>query len=211
MLGLLGRALNAVTGSVAAVWHKVVGLVTAVYSFIDREIGLVERDVAHAYDWAVNGVREAFHDVAVVYDWARSALAADFRDLYHYALTGLNDVRRLLDDWVRNVSSWVDTFRAWVIHTFDDFTHWVVSDIWDPIWRTLNAIVNWVEHEGASIWDLVTHPEKLFAWIASYVWKAWLDILKQWAIPITTYILKQSISLVPDVLDLLEAVIAKVL
>ena len=114
-------------------------------------------------------------------------------DLYHWALSEF------------------DYLTKWLSSQVAALINWVIANIWQPLYTSLSGAIQWILKDGAWLWDVVSNPDKLVAWIARYLLDAWLSILTRYAKPIVQYLLKQSMALVPDLVSLLEDVISKVL
>lgn len=211
MLAFLQRIWNDFTSGLEHVYHWVLNLIAVVYSYINRLFNALASEVLSVW-------HQLQHFADAVGKWVTQEVAylikfieTSYHDLLHWASVAIHDV-----------ASYAETVYHWALKEFDYVTHWVstvvnavvnwvIKNIWQPLYDGLTTALNWITREGAYVWDIITHPEKLAAILAAYLLKSWLFIIRTWAKPIASYILRHAMSLIPDLVSILEDAISKVL
>lgn len=211
MLNFFKSLLGYFTHPIEDLWHKILGLFAAVYSYFDRLWNDLERGIVAVTDKLVKFAEQVGHYIVHQIDSVIKFVKNEFSAVVKWAVKQLD-----------RIASYANAVYKWALRQFDNIigeinstvkaiTRWVIANIYDPLTRDIRTALNWITHTGADMWDLVSHPDKLVAWLAVYLLKAWLGILRRWSIPITAYILHTSRLLIPDFISILEDVISKVL
>lgn len=211
MLNWLDSVWNAFTGGLSSIWHSIVNLFKSIWSWIERAVGILEHDIAIVY----HDILSFAHSVEV---WATRAID----NLYNLAKSWVNDVTRWAVAWFDRIIKYADDIWSHVVQIYNEvihyidglynsIVHWIITEIWDPLDRAITGAINWIEREGAYVYDLLTHPDKLVTLIEAYLWKSWLSWMRALAIPITVLILSSFRSLIPDLMSIAEDVLDRVL
>jgi len=211
MLSLLKSIWNLFTGGVADIWHHVISLISAVWSYADRIYNVLAHDVTTVYDSLIHFAKSVDKWVTHTVDWLRGLIQQVYHDIVSWAVRQLNNLRNFAVSAYRWTVRELDKLASSISATAHAITSWVIQHIWQPLDNAITGAIHWIEHEGAFAYDLVTHPDKLAALLAAYLFRFWLALLRQWAVPITRFVLHQSRALVPDFVSILEDVITKVL
>ena len=158
MFGWLRRVFDSGVGRIeSTVLHWVTDLVTGVYSFLHT----IFHDTGVAWNYLTDNAKLAWrelkslaHEVVHGLYWIVKVLIPDlakwagneFKRIEHYILSVYHTVLRLIDNAVK--------YAEYLVKAAE---HWVITDIWDPIWRTLSQAWHWVTHEGDTLWHYLTH------------------------------------------------------
>lgn len=211
MLNLLKSAYNLFTKGLSAVYHWVLNAIAVVYTYVNKlfdELGKEVVSVAHSLTsfahsvsvWVTQAIDNLIKDIEStgrsIISWATGLL----NDLRNYAISVYQWAARTFDSIIKSIAAAVSYLEKWII-----------QDIYDPLYNFAKKLENWVLTEGAWLYDLVSHPDKLVAWIARYLLSAWLTIIKTWGVPVAKFIMSQWKKFEPDLVSILEDIISKVL
>ncbi|MGH9436815.1 MAG: hypothetical protein ACRD22_02730 [Terriglobia bacterium] len=208
MLGFISRIYHDIIGDIHAVTAWVLRIIQAVYSYVDNLFRIAERyalDVWRALDAFARSVDRY---VADVYRTLKGAILIVYHDIIRWATSAFNELRNAFDYLDRTLAKTIDFFTKWITRIYHDITSWVVRDIWDPLYRSVSGALNWIANEGAYIYDLITHPEKLVKLLGSYLWSAWLDLLRGYARPVARWLMHAMMGLAHELTDLIERILA---
>jgi hypothetical protein len=211
VLGFLKSIWGVFTGGLSDVWHYILTLVSAIYSYIDKVYQQVSGNIVSVYHQLLTFSKQVGQ--WVTHEVSNLTNLIDFlvNRLYKWALTAIAD----LDNYAKDLYRWAfnefHTVSNWVLGIIDQVRRWVLNDIWNPLYRDVSGAIGWITSKGAYVYDLLTHPDKLVALLAAYLLKAWLSILRTWGKPIARFILLQGKSLIPDLVSVIEDIIHSVL
>jgi phage-related protein len=211
MLGWLNGLLGLFTGTFSAIWKSVVSLVTSVYQWLEAEVTTLRNDLNSLWSDVSRLADEMASFVDRTYNTFVTWVSKTLDDVVKWAESAIAVVQHYADDILSWASQEFDYILKWVPSLIGDLEQWAIQHIWDPLYNSVSGAVNWIEHEGASIYDLVTHPDRLTQFILAYVWSAWLDLFRQFAKPIVSYILNSLRGNIPDLISVIEDIITSVL
>ncbi len=124
--------------------------------------------------------------------------------LYHDVLT--------FAQWAyRDAMRLVDTLFRWVGAQFGAFEHWVINSIWAPLDKIAQRVLGWILKEGAYVYYLLTHPDKLVALLAGWLWREWFALLKRYGRTIAKYLIGHIIGELAALAPVLEDVLTHLL
>lgn len=211
ILGWLDSLWNSFTGGLSGIWHWIIDAFKSVWSFIYKMYDVLSH--------GINVVAGALDDFAKQVD---KFIVTGVDNLYHLALKWVTDLK----DWavrefdaiigdINKLVKWavnqVDNLVHEIAKAYNAIEHWVMVEIWLPLKTRLDSAINWIEQEGAYVYDLITHPEKLVTLIESYLMSAWLVWLRRLARPIAQLILQQFRTLAGELISVLEDVLTNIL
>lgn len=129
------------------------------------------------------------------------AIINEYRRLVHDAVTFASGV---YDYAVRNITAAVHYAERLV----SDAINWIRVNLFDPLQAGLLDALRWITHNGAVLWDYITHPDKLAALLFDSLIvllerNAWsvADRLGKFFISLIFKNLTRFITLIEDVLD----------
>ena len=208
MLNFILNIWHIITGDIKAVTRWITTLVGSVYSYIDRLYHYLLREVIGAYDAVNHLASEAWHYITTVYDFARSIVDVVIRDLISWVERIWNDVRNFSKDVYNDLVKWVD----WLVHaiesTASDIYKWVIAHVWDPLTKDVFSALHWIEHEGAFIYRMITHPELLAKMVGKWFLKEWVALLVRFGPTVTRWIVHNLKSVTGDLLKVLEDILS---
>ena len=200
---------NAVAGridSTVAGWVR--DLITGVYGFLHTIFGHV-----------ISGWQNLYRDVSDFIDVSiqhgvHLLLVLGF--ILRHVIPTLN---RLLSDFIRQVFHYaegvyrfavraIDDLRNWSADALRTLQRWVVTDVFDPLLRSLTAAWHWITHEGSLVYHYITHPADLVdlvwdALISKLEAEAWniAGKLGSFALSLVVRNLSRFVSLLEDILN----------
>lgn len=211
MLSWLSSLWKTITGDIASVTHWVLKTIQAVYSFIDREFGVVERYATDIWHSTENLFNEVWKYILQVYNYAKAIVDVVIHNLISWVTGIWNDVFSFAKGVYEQLVQWVDFLKHAIAVAIDDVRTWIINSIWNPLFKAITEALNWIAHEGAFVYDLLTHPDKLFALLAAYIWGAWIGLFKKYGRTIARWLMHEMMSLTGDLADILEAIISGML
>lgn len=209
MWGWIVRVIGNAAGAVDDTIRKWVGaLISGVFGFIHTVFGLVGSAWGDMF-----GAAEWLWGSAGRFAWACYA------KFYHILRIAIPDVIRWADKFIHgvwtyaiNVFHWTirefDTLRHDIAHWLDNLRHWVVIDVWDPLFRSLLGAWHWITHEGATLWHYLTHIAQLVdlfwdALLAKIEREAWTAgrLLGRFFMSLIVHHIHEFVILLEDIVD----------
>ncbi len=192
-------------------WNWVVSAFSAVYSYIDIEIRMIEREATGAWNAAFNLFREAERFAESIYVTLGDALynmgrtlirelARQWDILYHYTLGVYSSLVK-----------WVDFFGKLIISIQKDILDWVLKHVWLPLYKDVLGILQWISTHGSYIVSLITQPDLLIKLLGHWLWISWQDMLKKDGKTAARWILHSALGLGRELASILETIITGIL
>lgn len=209
MFGWIESVLSDIGGGIeSAVINLVRALIRGLYAFF--------HDILSAAHNAWFDVWGGVHDLwSALWNFGNAVYAKFWWILKNVIPWLINEANWIYQTLVHYVAVAYDELASYAIQLYKDAINfaenipkWVISDIWDPIWRGLSPIVNWVTHEGATAWYYFTHLDdfaELLFWylihkLEKYAWDA-ARLLGQFFLALIVANLVQFITLIEDVIN----------
>lgn len=211
MLNFINNLYHTIVNDIKSVWNWILKTISAVYSFIDREFQVVERYATDIYNFLDGLFHTAWNFIVQVYNYAKSIVDVVIRDLISWVTRIWNDVFSFAKGVYEQLVQWVDFLKHLIASLIDDVRKWIINDIWNPLFAAIKTALDWITHEGAMMFDLLTHPNKLVALLGHYLWVAWLDLIKVAAKPIARWLLHTMMGMAGEVADVIETIIASLI
>ena len=209
MWGWITRVIGGAAGIVDETIRRWIGgLIAGVFGFIHSVFGLV------GDAWL-----DMWRAADVLWRYAGDFAYATYVKLSHILRIVIPDVVRWADKFIHgvwtyaiNVFHWAikefDRLRHDIAHWLDNLRHWVVIDVWDPLFRSLLSAWHWIHHEGMTLWYYLTHPDKfidliwnhLLAKIEHEAWNA-TKLLGRFFLSLFVHHIRQFVILLEDILD----------
>lgn len=172
-------------------------------SFFGRVAGSIGQQISNAVHWAVRAVAAVifavfglvgrawrylavgiYNFVAWVERFAREVVTfAAYvirvwgRDLLHYAQSWISWLyNTLISLWGQVQAGLADLWNG-IRKAYSDIEHWVISQVWDPLYAYARQIESDLIKWGYTAWYWVTHPDKLAAALFWYL----VGLLEQYA------------------------------
>lgn len=208
MLTWLKNLYNGASGVLSTIEKWVVGALNVVYSYFDNLINQVWRSLqslANAINTAVAWLEKSLYSLGTSIQWI---ITKGIPQVTHWALNELNK----LATYIKSVYNWVlgelKRLEVWVQGELNKLVQWVIQHVWTPLWNAIAGILKWIQKEGAYVYYMLTHPDKLAAFLAEYVLSHWMTLGKKFARPFARWLLHNMMAEVPTVSSIIEDIIA---
>jgi hypothetical protein len=175
MFGWIRRMFDAAYGAIDdTVRNWVHDLVNGLYGFLHLIFG----DVRGAWDTFASRTDDLWHSAE---KFAR-IIATSFAILYRVLLPriiaraeqlfgeAVKYAKGIYDFAVREI----DRLGRLIVTTADHLWHDVITDVWDPLFKSVTTALKWIGREGALVLYYITHPDKL----VELIWNAILSRLE---------------------------------
>lgn len=211
MLGWLNGLFNLFTGALSAIWNAVVNLVRTVYNWLDGAITTAWNDLTSLWNDVVNLADELRSFIVNSYNVFTQWVSHYFDDVISWAQNLINGVNKYISDVLSWANQEFNAVNNWVNGLFNSWYHWILSQVWDPLFNLASTAINWTEQQGAYVYDIITHPDKLVALVLAQVWSAWLSLTRQWAKPLMSFYLASWQLVAGELIPIIEDIISSVL
>lgn len=211
MLSWLSNLWRQITGDINAVVKWITGAIAAVYSFIQREFDAAYHAALDAWNFADSLFRQAWAYIVSVYHYAVAIVDVVIHNVIVWVQRIWNDLYSYAHGVYETLVSWVDFLKHAIAVGLDDLRRFVINDVWNPLYHGLTDALRWITHEGAYVYYLLTHPDKLVALIGHYLWAAWIQLLKTYGRIIGQWLLHSMRDLAGPFLDILETILSGIL
>lgn len=211
MINWILNLWRSITGDIRNVVKWITHAIAAVYSFIDRLVGELGKEISFVWHASEALYRTVWNFVTSVYNLARMIIDVLLRDLTSW-ITGLwNDVFSYAKSVYQELVGWADFLRNLIYSVGRDIEQWVIRDIWHPLYGDISRSIHWITHEGAYVYNLLTHPEVLAKLLAKWLWAEYLILLRRYGKVIGHWLLHSMPGLAGSLLDILETILSGIL
>lgn len=207
MPGWLQSIVNFFGGGLSAIWHAFLNVINVV-------LGIESRDVNNALRYAasiaasLNSLRTAYDDFIrqsyiPLLQWLNTTIdgiiAREAND-YNRLVNFINQLSHRSTQDITILANGVQTDIAALIR-------WILSTIFGPLSKLIAQALAWIGKEGAYVFDLLTHLEKLADLIIAFLWSGWLLLFRKYAGQLVAFILHNWRAWLPGVLPVIEDII----
>ena len=207
----LSSLFGVITGPVSAVYRWVTKIISAVYSYIKHVFDQLASDLAGLARSTIALYHSATRFIQSVATYARWIVDVVIHDVTSWTQRIVNDVSQFATDVYNFAAKWIDWLHKYIDQMIHDLTSWVVQHVWQPLYSSLTVAWHWIDHEGAFVWDLITHPDKLVKVLGKYLWQSSLDLIKQYAQPIGRWLINVMPGSAGAFVSVLEKIIESIL
>ncbi len=211
MFGWLTNLFSNPVTDIKAAWKWLTGAITAVYSFfnglidqlwkslswLDSVINRYVSDIYKAIQAAWNAVQWVITvGIPRLAKWAENEIAKAYNyavGIYHWALSELGRLEK------------------WALSQLNKLVDWILRNIWDPLWNGLQRLIRWVEREGAYVYYLLTHPDRLALLIGKYILASWMNLASKYGRVVARWLLHNMLSDGKWLANFLENIISSLL
>lgn len=210
MLQWLRSLLNFFGGGLQYLWNAIINVIQSVYSDLNGNLVSLWRyaDALDAAIWHLAGYINSFivndygHFVTwVVREFAAFSARADQE--YNQLIGYINDLAHRTQQNITVVQEGLNSSIAALIR-------WIIQNIFDPLFNDITGLLNWLSRWGNWLVDILTHLEKLADLLMAFLWSGWLLLFRKYAKQIVIFIFQHWKSWIPDVLSVIEDIIASV-
>lgn len=211
MINWILGLFNSIRGDINNVIRWILGLISAVYSFIDSTFNQLYHDLIDVWNELYGFFQQAWSFIVRVYDIVSSAIVKVYDDIVSWVVGLWHDLENLAN-WIwQQVVHWVDYIISWVTRLWNDLETWVIQNIWNPLYSSLLQAWRWITQFGAIAYYYITHPDALVALLGHWLWLSWVDLLKRYGQTIGRWLAHVMFSMVSDFLTILEDFISGIL
>lgn len=207
MPGWLRAIVNFFGGGLAALWHAVINVANVLNgiesSDINRTLNYARAIAASLNDLASNYSFFLNRSYVPFVQWVGNtfnAVARHENDDYNRLVNLINQLSRRATQDITIVQDGVQSDIAALIK-------WILKFIFGPLSAEIAQALAWIAKEGAYVFDLLTHLEKLADLIIAFLWQGWLLLFKKYAGQLVAFILHNWRAWLPGVLPVIEDII----
>lgn len=210
MLGYLRGLLNFFTGGVRDLWNSVVSLVASVYSSLHDDdaaiIGYAQAIASGLWRLGLSYGQFTQNDyprfVKWVEGWISTLLQREQQD-YNQLIA---DINTLAHRTTQNVTIVQQQEQSDIL----GLIKWIISAIFDPLRSLISGALSWITNEGAWLFDLLTHLEKLADLIMAFLWDGWFLLFRKYLKQVVVFIFRNWKSWIPAILPVIEDIIVSI-
>lgn len=208
MPGWLQAIANFFTGGLSGIWHAFLNVINVVIGQDNRNVNAV-LNYARSIANALNSLSRAFSDFVTYYyapfvNWVENTFNAQARrenDDYNRLVNFINGLSRQTNQNFTVVQNGVQSDIAALIK-------WILSTIFGPLSAEIARALAWIAKEGAYVFDLLTHLEKLADLILAFLFQGWLLLFRKYLKEIVSFVARNWQSWLPGILPVIEDIIA---
>jgi hypothetical protein len=211
MLGWLQGLFGLFTGGLAAIWNAIVQVLQNIVNWTQQNLS----DLYNRYNNLYVGL------------FRLSAYISNFiTQTYVPTIAWLQGSIRLTVSWAQNnfvslrgdlnaehsfAANGIGSARSFAQGLFSGFVKWVIGTIFGPLSRDVATVLGWILKEGAFLFDLLTHPDKLIKLLITYILSALITLISLFAKPLFLFFLAHWKSMIPELMTIIEDIIITVL
>lgn len=211
MLNWLKSVWGWTTSGLDDLWHKIVSVIQAIYSYIDGWINQVVND----FGWLWNTINGWIQAIEKWVGEIETFVLNYANTLYNYIVSWvsrlINDAYNYVAGWVKWLSDWVNRIVAYFTSWINSVVNWVLRNIWDPLYNLISGALQWIQREGAWVFYMITHPDQLALLLARYILGAWISLGKRYAGVVARWVVHGMMEAAGDIAGILEDFIAGIL
>lgn len=207
MLSWLASIGKILLGDINAVKNWVIRAVAAVYTWLEARVTWLATWISDVEKWAASAINSTIRFINTVYSYAVHLGTVVLRDIYNVLAAAINAAENLIRWVYHELLTGIDTLEKWAVAAFNATRRWVLTEIWNPLFRLMSGAILWIERDGYFLYDLVTHPEKLTAYIGHWLWVTWLDLLRKYSRPVAKWLFGHMLGYAVEFAHIVESVI----
>lgn len=211
MINFILGLIHKIFGDINSAVKWMTGAIASVYSYFDRVWHMVESEAIAAWREAVTLFHEAWNFVLQVYNFARAIIDVWGRDLISWIRGIWDDVYGYAKAVYGLLVKWVDYLRNALEAGLHYVEQWVLKNVWEPLYNRVSGILHWITNEGAFVYYLLTHPDKLVALLSKWLWASYLDLLRRYGKVIGHWLVHSLRGLAGPFMTVLEDIISGML
>lgn len=207
MPGWLRAIVNFFGGGLADIWHAFINVINVVLGIESRDVNGVI-NFANSIARSLDSLRRSFVlFVVLTYNpfvvWVVNTFNAVARresDDYNRLVNFINGLSRQTNQNITVLQDGINTDIAGLIK-------WILSAIFGPLSAAIGRALAWIGKEGAYVFDLLTHLEKLADLILAFLFQGWLLLFRKYAKEIVTFVIRNWRAWLPGVLPVIEDIL----
>lgn len=210
MFNWLRNLYNDAIGGLKDVEQWIIGAIMAVYSFFDNLINQIWAFLAQLQNW----VNQLFNDVyqfgVSILHYAEYIATVTIPDVLRWAQNELGALAQYAENGLSWLTSRIEYIATWAENELNKLASWVLTNVWDPLWKNVTGLLHWIETTGAFMYDLLTHPDKLATLLGKYILGAWAELGSKFAKPFVRWLVQNMIHEAGFVGSILEDILTSI-
>lgn len=211
MGGFLASLYNRFTGALGNLWNGVIdllrgydGYVSGWLQYLLNYSNSILSDARHLSDAFYSFIWGSYWNFT---RWVQQQIfQINVREHEDYTQIG-NDIA----DLQRRTSQQITVVQQKESSDFSALIKWIIKTIFDPLFGDIARALGWIAKEGAYVLDLLTHADKLLAWLLHYLIGDWSALSRIFGRIFLSWYKGNWRSIAPVVATILEDIIASVL
>jgi hypothetical protein len=211
VFGWLKSIYNGAIGKLSDVERWIVGAINAVYSFFNgliQQVWIAIQAVGYAIQWYVRILSETLNSLNTL---AEYILTKVIPSVVSWATNELAKLRNFAVGVYNWAVSQIRLLGTVLLAEIQKVVQWVLRNVWDPLYNLIKGILHWITNEGAYVYYLLTHPDKLAALLGKYILGSWIALGQRYAKPFVKWLVHNMLSQASWLGGLLEDIIVSIL
>lgn len=211
MWGWLGSLIGFFSGGLQKIWDTFINVIRTLDGWVERQLSYLNGRCNALYVgiwdmsfYIANFIHQSYvPNIQRIDNNVRNTQLREHAD-YVQLVNAINTDRQ----WT---SGQLARLAAYALSLFTGLIKWVLSAVFGPLSRDIARALAWIGKEGAYVFDLLTHLDKLANLLIAFLWTGWLALFRRYAKPVVAYIIQHIRGLVPEFLAVMEDIIATLL
>lgn len=211
MLNWIKSLLNIAVGDLDALWRKVLSVITTIWNNLWGYVQDLYRNVVQLADDIRRLSSSLSSWIARTYNGFVRWTENTFNSVIRWADNELSSIRHDLSSLISWAQKEFDYGLHYAEHLVDDARSWVINDVWNPLFHDISVALGWIGKEGAFMYALLTHPDKLADLLIGYGTRSWLTLFRKYGKTLIALGMSSWRSATPDIVSILEDIISSLL
>jgi hypothetical protein len=211
MLNWLASLVNVVSGANRQLWNNMVAVIQAVVTYFASWITQVETYAGDISSFASALYQALFRFVLSEYTPFKSWVQQQF---FTITVREDQDYRTIGGD-IAALQARTDKQITIVQQTVSDglsgLLQWIIQHIFNPLFGDVTRALDWIANEGAFLFDLLTHADKLILYLLKFLGGEWRVLAEQYGKIVLRWFMASIRMLAPEFITMLEDIISSVL
>lgn len=210
-------------------WDWVLAAGSGISGLTQKAVNWVSSLIASVMSWVNSAIASiwgaiysAWHDIRTVWNsflaWVGSVaimVAGAIDRFSHLVSNWILGLVGAIWAYIKSLYSWalnqINTIWHYIYQLTSDLYGWVIREVYNPLVQLYNGIRNWVSQMFNDVWQYIQNPELLVNLLGGFIVRNTLKYAKQFAVPITRWLIRNMKGLAGEVFDLLEQVLTSIL
>jgi hypothetical protein len=193
------------------IWNDFINVLSAVQSYDESNLSWVISWINYLY--AQSGALSAalFRFVLSSYN---PFVAWVERQLFDINVRADQDYKRIGTDIAAlqaRTNQQITVVQQTVSDGLSGLLQWIIQHIFNPLFGDVTRALDWIAHEGLYVFNLLTHPDLLLAWLLHFLFGQWNTLLDKFGKLMLAWFLGNWKLIAPLVISALEDIIATIL
>lgn len=200
VVGLSQKVVDYINSVIASVMSWVTSAIASIWSGLGTLVSDVALALGQAINFAENLVKQVWDALEFLSRTLNQLVYYLFNTAWQYIQGIFNWVVGQLARLEANLLSWAN-----------DVYQWVLREVYDPLKRAYDGMLNWATGWFNQIWQYIQHPELLVQLIGAFLLRMWLQYVLRFAAVFTRWIVRNMMGMAGEVFDVLENILSNIL